>query len=397
MEDEPTITHDKITTYEKFKEVHSSMMRYPEVVYNRLQTGLINDGRANPKYYTEETPAKWFFKKSSTKIWSQLSGYSSHFILNPLVQKCIVASMLFYMLYLGIYALVSQRQIKLPSWLACFDGLLNDYYTKSILYFFATVLIQLKCLSAIPNYVVSMPDISGTMYFGVGLVSVFIEACTWRFNPMVRRIVTFGLLIGCLFKFSQYSQLIYGGDKWNRNDCEKSGFDIDCIRFPLQQLDAETNSTMTTVYVELAGSNTKPYKYYPGEEVEADQKIASMKQESFEKEAERATGVLRYHRVMPTPAITPEEAAQWAKTNLEKAVERTLEAKRKKEEEDAKKEEAKKKKKEDKKVEAIKKLIEEQKANLDVEQKPAVLVNLEQGDTKKMEQEAPQVEQVAQE
>lgn len=325
--------HDKVTMFEMLKEVHNSMFQYPQVVYNRLQTGLINDGRANPQYYTEETPSKWFFKKSSFKVWSQLSGFSSYFILNSVIQKCIAACILSYIGYVGIYAFVCQRQMKLPSVLAHFDGLLSDYYTKSILYFTATVMIQLKCLSAIPSYVVSMPDISGTIYYGVGLIAVFFEACTWRTYPAVRRVAMYGLLIACLFKYSEFSHLVYGTEQWNRADCEKSGFDIDCIRFPAKLVETDSNATMTTVYVELAGSRTEPFKYNAGDEQEADRKIALLKKKSFEKEAKAATGALRYHRVMPTPALTPEEAASWAQAVYEGAVKRHLEAQKKKEQE----------------------------------------------------------------
>lgn len=221
-----------------------------------------------------------------------------------------------------------------------------------------------------------MSDILGTMYYGSGLIAVTFEACTSRLPTMWRRSLIYGTLVLALFKFSGLSHLAYGGEMWYRRDCESSGIDIDCIKFPphpaelaeMKQNSGDTaNSTQTTIYVELPGTS-QPYRYFHGQEVEADAHVAALKHSAFLKEAYAAMGPLRYHRVLPTPAISPEDAARTAQDVTDRAAIRKIEDDRKKEEEE-------KLKAEQEKVEAEKaakeeKTPEEEEALNDLKQTP---------------------------
>ncbi|KAK4514369.1 uncharacterized protein ATC70_001962 [Mucor velutinosus] len=330
------ISYGQIPTKQKFSEVHKLMAKYPVVVYDRLQTGSHNDGAANPKLHSEETANKWFFQRATLRIWSELAGYSAHLVLNPIVQRLLLSTMVAYFGFLGLNAFLAQRQIKLPSYLmwlhsAGMDTLFNDFYTKSIVLFYSASVIHVSCLRFLPDHVTAMPDILGAIYYGIGLVAVFLEACTNRLSATIRRIALYGLLFISIVKFSQLSHLSYGGKKWYRSDCMKSDLDIDCIRFPLHEAElAEIvqnsgrtqNSTLLTIYVEMTGNTQQPFRYNQGQEAEADSHVAILKQQTYAKEAQSATGTLRYHRVVPTEALTPEQAAIWAKDVHEGAMKR---------------------------------------------------------------------------
>jgi len=202
------------------------------------------------------------------------------------------------------------------------DTLINDFYTRSIVFFYSASVIHVSCLRFLPHHVTAMPDILGAVYYGIGLAAVFLEACSNRLSATVRRIALYGLLFISIVKFSQLSHLSYGGEKWYRADCIKSDLDIDCIRFPpheaelaeiVQNSGRTQNSTLLTIYVEMAGNTQQPFRYNQGQEAEADGHVAILKQQAYVKEAQSATGTLRYHRVVPTEAMTPEQAAMWAK------------------------------------------------------------------------------------
>lgn len=197
--------------------------------------------------------------------------------------------------------------------------------------FFSAVVINLGCLRFIPNHTLSMSDILSTVYYGIGLASVITEACTSRLPSLWRRVLLYGTISLCVFKFSQISHLAYGGNLWYRSQCEESGIDIDCIRFPphptelvdmIANSGQTSNSTQLTIYVDVVGE-AQPFRYTQGEEAEADKHVAILKQASFRKEAQAAKGIHRYHRVLPTPGTTPEEAAKWAKEVLDGAITRS--------------------------------------------------------------------------
>lgn len=187
-----------------------------------------------------------------------------------------------------------------------------------------------------------MSDILGAMYYGSGLIAVTVEACTSRLPALWRRVVIYGTLVLALFKFSGLSHLAYGGEMWYRSDCESSGIDIDCFKFPPHTAEltemrensgSTTNSTQTTIYVDLPGTS-QPYRYFQGQEAEADSHIAALKHSAFLKEAYAAKGELRYHRVLPTPPITAEDAAQKAKEITDHAIARAAEHELKRKEEE---------------------------------------------------------------
>jgi hypothetical protein len=201
------------------------------------------------------------------------------------------------------------------------DTLTNDFYTRSIVFFYSASVIHVNCLRLLPPHVAAMPDILGAIYYGIGLASVFLEACTNRLSPILRRSILYGLLLLSIIKFSKLSHLTYGEEKWHRSDCMDAGIDIDCIRFPpheaelaeiIQNSGSTANSTLLTIYVQMAGNTQHPFRYNQGQEAEADNHVAILKQQAFLKESQKATGTLRYHRVIPTEALSPEEAAKWA-------------------------------------------------------------------------------------
>ncbi|GAA5803485.1 hypothetical protein HPULCUR_008967 [Helicostylum pulchrum] len=335
LEDMVPVSYTPMSLWNKMKESHDLMYRYSEVMYNRLRTGAGGDGATNPRSNSDETPNKWFFKRAGLRIWYELSGFSTHLVLNPIVQRLTMISVATYLSLLGLNAFLAQRQIKLPrylSWLnaAGLSTIGNEFYTRSISLFFSAIVINLGCLRFIPNHTLSMSDILSSMYYGIGLVSVVTEACTSRLPALWRRVLLYGTISLCLFKFSQISHLAYGGNLWYRSQCEESGIDIDCIRFPphpteladmIENSGQTSDSTQLTIYVDVVG-DSQPFKYTQGEEAEADKHVAILKQAAFKKEAQAAKGMFRYHRVLPTPGITPEEAAKWSKEVLDGAVSR---------------------------------------------------------------------------
>lgn len=135
MEGMETISYEMISNKKKFQEVHKLMAKYPTVVYDRLKTGSQNDGAANPKIYREESANKWLFQSASFRIWSELAGYSTHLVLNPIVQRLILSTMLSYFGFLGLNAFLAQRQIKLPSylmWLHSIGKKIINFYMQKI-------------------------------------------------------------------------------------------------------------------------------------------------------------------------------------------------------------------------------------------------------------------------
>jgi hypothetical protein len=309
------VSFDKISILEKLTDVHRAMIKYPAAVHNRIYSSSSEDGSVGPKPYTEETPKKWFFQRSSNKIWTELAGYSAHLILHPTLQKLIVASMILFLVSWGFRAFLEQRQIKVPRWLT----VMNNY--ESIMIFSSAVLIQLQLVSFLPHHMISMPDILPAMYYGVGLVCVVLESFTARLHTILRRTLFYSLLLLCVYEFSQLSRLAYGGEKWFRSQCEASNLDIDCMRFPpahtelvdmIENSGRTQNSTLLTIFVELAGGTTQALRYNQGQEELADRQIAMIKQDSFVKEAVQVKGMYRYHRAMPTPGLTTEEATKWA-------------------------------------------------------------------------------------
>lgn len=116
---------------EKFRETHKLMLKYPFVVYNRLEQGIgLQDGLLNPKLENPGTPMKWFLKRKSSKLWYKLSGFSVHLVLNAAVQKFVTSAIVGYMGLLCLIKFLAKRQIKLPtqlSWLNIAGTSLIDY------------------------------------------------------------------------------------------------------------------------------------------------------------------------------------------------------------------------------------------------------------------------------
>jgi hypothetical protein len=234
-----------------------------------------------------------------------------------------------------------------------FDSIFNEFYTRSITLFYTASVVHLVGLRFFPADIISMSDILGVIYYGTGFVAVMLESFTLRLSSLTRRILLYGIICACMAGFSRLSFLTYGGEKMYREQCEASRIDMDCIHFPhlhapqlADTIDGSTrNSTATnTVYVGLAGQ-IQPFSYIQGQEAEADQHIANLKQQSFAQEAQKASGIYRFHRVVPTPAVSPEEAIQWAKQVYDVAVQRAEKAKEQAVEEKKQKKNKKKKNK----------------------------------------------------
>lgn len=331
------ITYSKMPHWEVMKELHKLMKSYPEVVFDRLSAGATVEGATNPRSNGDDNPNKWFFKRASLRLWSELMGYSSHLVINPIVQRLVLMTMVTCLGFLGLNAFLVQRQVKLPrylSWLhpAGLHVIHNDFYSRSIMFFYTAVLVQFSCLRFTPSFNLSMSDILNSMYYGTGLIATVLESSTLRLPALYRRVLFYGLIGLSLFKFSQMSHLAYGGQIWYRVECEKSGLDIDCIQFPphpteladmMENSGSTPDSTQLTVYIGLAGMS-QPFRYNQGQELEADKHIAILKQASFKQEANVARGALRYHRVLPTPGISPEAAAYWGQEVTNKGLERVL-------------------------------------------------------------------------
>lgn len=123
------ISYTPMPLWNKFKETHNLMYRYTEVIYNRLRTGSGADGGTNPRSNSDETPNKWFFKRASLRIWYELSGFSIHLVLNPIVQRLTMIAMTTYLSLLGLNAFLAQRQIKLPHYLSWLNIAGNTQHT----------------------------------------------------------------------------------------------------------------------------------------------------------------------------------------------------------------------------------------------------------------------------
>ncbi|EIE81440.1 hypothetical protein RO3G_06145 [Rhizopus delemar RA 99-880] len=90
------------------------------VVFDRLGSQTTStDGTINPKATFAETPSKWFFKKTSLRIWYELSGFSVHLLLNSAIQHIIWSAMLGYIGIRLLKMFLEKRQINLPglSWI----------------------------------------------------------------------------------------------------------------------------------------------------------------------------------------------------------------------------------------------------------------------------------------
>ncbi|KAI8066306.1 Dolichyl-phosphate-mannose-protein mannosyltransferase-domain-containing protein [Gilbertella persicaria] len=325
----------KMTFLEKLKQVHALMLDYPNIVYDRLKSGGKSEGAIVLANYRNEAPSKWFLKRATMRLWGEMAGHAVYMVLNPIVQRIMLAMMATYVGFLSLHAFLVKRQMKLPyalSWLYAsgMDVVVHDYYTKSVVFYFSGLLIQFSCLKFFPSHMVSMPDILGAVYYGLGLTSVILEACTCRLPSFWRRTCLYGLVFLSVIQFAHLSHLSYGGKPWFQNECEQADLDIDCLSFPphpteLQELILHNgNSTTMTVYVDLVAT-TQAFKYNLGQEAEADKHIAILKQASFLKEAQQATGMYRFHRVVQTPVMSPEEAGKWAKDVLEGANQRQAE------------------------------------------------------------------------
>lgn len=198
-------------------------------------------------------------------------------------------------------------------------------------------------LRLVPPHTVSMSDILPSIYYGISLSSVILEGMVSIMLPIYRRALYYGLIMLALLLFSQQSHLTYGTRPWHRTDCESFGIDMNCIHFPLyehelkefvEQSGETPNATDLTVYFNVLGK-TEPFRYTQGQENEAEQALELFKQTKYQQEAEQSTGIYRYHRVVPTPAITLQEAIDWSKSVHEKAIEREKEAAKKRAEKKA--------------------------------------------------------------
>lgn len=219
----------------------------------------------------------------------------------------------------------------------------NQVYKNSISLLSSAVASHVVMLRLVPPHTVSMSDILPSIYYGISLSSVILEGMVSTMLPIYRRALYYGLIVLALLLFSQQSHLTYGTRPWHRTDCESFGIDMNCIHFPLyehelkefvEQSGETPNATDLTVYFNVLGK-TEPFRYTQGQEKEAEQALELLKQTKYQQEAEQSTGIYRYPRVVPTPAITLQEAIDWSKSVHEKAIEREKEEAKKRAEKKA--------------------------------------------------------------
>ncbi|KAI8390106.1 hypothetical protein BD560DRAFT_1232 [Blakeslea trispora] len=346
LEESHLISYGAPTLTETMKEVHHLMYHYPTIVYDRLKSGGKNEGAIRPddNNNNKGTPSSWLFKRFATPFWTLMVGHATFMVLNPIVQQVFVAMVAIYFCYFALHAFLVKRQIKLPSYVSWLnatgmDAVVHDRYTKSFFFFLSSFIVQTVCLRFIPSHAVSMSDILSAVYYGVNLTGVMLEACTHRWPSLWRRLCLYGLLFAAIIQFTRLSHLSYGGQKWTRAECERSQLDIDCHKFPPDELERneliKNNANSSTIVFQIdLPLSSKSYKYDLGQEAEADKHVAVLKQAVFLKEAQKAIGAHRYHRVLPTPGITAEDAYAWAAEVTSSGQKRDEEARRKQEEEE---------------------------------------------------------------
>jgi hypothetical protein len=131
---EPT----KLSFFEKLKEVHSLMIKYPFKIHSRLQSAGM-DNLALIAEYIDESPKTWFTKRSSYKVWSLLVGYSSYVFVHPLIQKFTFIAMGSALLVVGIQMFIIKRQLNPPAILTWPKPILGKFHLA--LFFFNQKLI----------------------------------------------------------------------------------------------------------------------------------------------------------------------------------------------------------------------------------------------------------------
>jgi hypothetical protein len=270
----------------------------------------------------------------------------------------------------------------------------SETYIRSIIFFYSSTVIHTILLGALPSYTTSLSDILPCFYYGAGLIAVLFELSTLRLNAIPRHILFYTIVGLSAISFFKLSHFAYSNDGWTRSECESTKLgSIDCIEFPPSEhlQDAMPGS----VSVKLPGK-TENIRYNYGEEIETDEKIASLKEMEYLKAREEMTH--RYHRAIPTPTLTPEEAVKWGDGVYEGAKQREekhkAEAKKKVEEELVKKralEEEERKKKEEKEAANAEK---EQLAELKKDEVQKTMKNVQK---KKKKQAMPDTQEVEEE
>ncbi|KAI9485451.1 MAG: Dolichyl-phosphate-mannose-protein mannosyltransferase-domain-containing protein [Benjaminiella poitrasii] len=302
LEGEPLVHFEPISALNKFKEVHKLMSQYSIMVYDRLQTSSTN---------TKQEPLiQSFFKHTTFPIWSQLTGYSSHLLIQPSLPTLTLACTLTFVVLFALAALLAQRQIKQ----------IRVPKGADVLFFMTGFWLWLMGLKLMPqqHQPQTLSDALGAVYMGIGLVTATLRTLVPRRLQLIA-IALFILLVAVQFK--QLSNLVYG-TFWDRQRCEHSGVDLDCLLFPGQ------DDRPLFTRVQLPGGQGQMLEYTAGQEWEIQQEKQRVQQAAFSKALASAT--VRYHRVLPTPAMSPEDAAQWAKRITSAALQREKKAAKKK-------------------------------------------------------------------
>jgi dolichyl-phosphate-mannose--protein O-mannosyl transferase len=106
--DEPLLTIKTLSKFEQLKETHWLMYNYPNKMFNRIRDN-------GAKFVREGSPLAWFVGRHGMKLWSKLSGHSSYVVLNPMLQRFTLASLVSVLGFLSIRALYEKRQVPLPA------------------------------------------------------------------------------------------------------------------------------------------------------------------------------------------------------------------------------------------------------------------------------------------
>ncbi|KAI8993132.1 Dolichyl-phosphate-mannose-protein mannosyltransferase-domain-containing protein [Pilobolus umbonatus] len=294
----------KMDTLSQIKEIHRMMWNYPARIFSRLEP--VSPATVN----NEKISLGWLFGKKGSLVWSKLDGHASYVMMNPSIPLSLKIFVPSYLLVTGLNLLLSQRQIKPYFGWADFNGAHSSMQISSIPFFLSAALMHVLLLGILPAFNLSMSDVLSGSYYSVMFVSVVIEAFN---SKILRRSLYYGLLVLALMKFSEMSLLSYGGVPFTHQECKDSGLAIDCNSFPLSQQEINEqsmNTTLLTIYLNF-GAESQPIQYYRGKESETDENIESIKKSKYTSLSHQYTGTHRYHRVMPTPGMTLEDAYTW--------------------------------------------------------------------------------------
>ncbi|KAG2222094.1 hypothetical protein INT45_007980, partial [Circinella minor] len=341
LEEEETVSYEKMTRIEIMKELHQHMLNYQSVIYDQLAPSP----PADPKYHLQLLkarkikPMNWFFGTAAYRLWDQVSGRSVYIAMNPAAKIMTFISLGIVVMYVALDMVLRKRQVKWPrplsfelagqKWTGYDPVATRELYCQSITFFCTASLIQALALYLMPSFNLKLTDSLPSAYFSAGLIAVVLDAVTLRMGKKAQSYACLLVLLLSFYGFSQLYPVSYGNYFWSKNDCKSvKGINFDCNRYPVQQVINNKNNDsgvkdegqeeaeedkerrISTVYVDMPGK-AELYRYHIGHEIQADHHISAIQYASFSKAYQEATGVERYHRIQSTPGPSESEVAEW--------------------------------------------------------------------------------------